>query len=82
MNNFSPQTPSVTSVTNIRYGYALFFFEKSVFVKHPNVEVEIEITKVGAKVFLRIKFMPFEKAAVMGFDLMPGSVDEEHVEII
>ena len=51
-------------------------------MKHPNVEVEIEITKVGAKVFLRIKFMPFEKAAVMGFDLMPGSVDEEHVEII
>ena len=47
-----------------------------------NVEVEIEITKVGAKVFLRIKFMPFEKAVVMGFDLMPGSVDEEHVEII
>ena len=30
-----------------------------------NVEVEIEITKVGAKVFLRFKFMPFEKAAVM-----------------
>ena len=43
-----------------------------------NVEVEIEITKV----FLRIKLLPFEKAAVMGFDLMPGSVDEEHVEII
>ena len=42
-----------------------------------NVEVEVE---VGAKVFLKIKFMPFEKAAVMGFDLMPGSV--EHVEII
>ena len=47
-----------------------------------NVGLEIEITKVGAKVFLRIKFMPFGKAAVMGFDLMPGSVDEEHVEII
>ena len=47
-----------------------------------NVEVEIEITKVRAKVFLRIKFMLFKKAAVMGFDLMPGSVDEEHVEII
>ena len=39
-----------------------------------NVDVEIEMTKVGAKVFLRIKFMTFE-AAVMGFDLMPGSVD-------
>ena len=47
-----------------------------------NVQVEIEITKVGAKVFLKIKFMLFEKAAVMGFDLMLGSVDEEHVEII
>ena len=47
-----------------------------------NVEVEIEITKVGAKVFLRIKFMLFEKATDMGFNLMPGSVDEEHVEII
>ena len=52
------------------------------YMLNMNVKVEIEITKVGAKVFLRIKFMPFGKAAVMGFDLMPGSVDEEHVEII
>ena len=54
---------------------------KKIHVEY-DVEVGIEITKVGAKVFLKIKFMLFEKAAVMGFDLMPGSVDEEHVEII
>ena len=44
--------------------------------------MEIEVTKVGDRVYLRVKYMQFEKAAQMGFHLMPGSIDEEHCEMI
>ena len=47
-----------------------------------NVQVEIEVTKVWDRVYLRVKYMQFEKAAQMGFHLMPGSIDEEHCEMI
>ena len=47
-----------------------------------NVLVEVEVTKAGARVLFRVKFMLFEKAAHRSYNLMPGSIDEEHTEMI
>ena len=44
--------------------------------------MEIEVTKVGARVYLHVKYMQFEKATQMGYHLMPDSIDEEHFEMI
>ena len=43
--------------------------------------MEIEVTKVGARV-LHVKYMQFEKAAQMGYHLMPDSIDKEHFKMI
>ena len=47
-----------------------------------NVLVEVEVTKAGARVLFRVKFMLFEKAAHRSYNLMPGSIDKEHTEMI
>ena len=44
--------------------------------------MEIEVTKVWDRVYLRVKYMQFEKAAQMSYHLMPDSIDEEHFEMI
>ena len=43
---------------------------------------EVEVTKAGARVLFRVKFMLFEKAAHRSYNLMPGSIDKEHTEMI
>ena len=47
-----------------------------------NVLVEVEVTKAGPGVFFCVNFMLFEKGAPSGYNLMPGSIDEEHKEMI
>ena len=46
------------------------------------MEIQIEVIKVGARVYLHVKYVQFEKAAQMGYHLMPDSIDEEHFEMI
>ena len=38
--------------------------------------------KAWARVFFYVKLMLFEKAVHSGYNLMPGSIDKEHTEMI
>ena len=46
------------------------------------MEIQIEVIKVGARVYLHVKYVQFEKAAQMGYHLMPDSIDKEHFKMI
>ena len=44
--------------------------------------VEVKVSKDEARVFFHVKFMLFQKAAQCGYNRMPGSIDEDHMEMI